>query len=602
MYSSPIRILLVDDEDDYIITRSLLHEIDMAQFKLDWVSSYEEALHLMDKNQHDVYMLDYKLGKRDGLELLKHAVRNGCSGPIILLTGQGDEDIDLQALRSGAADYLVKDQISSSLLARSIRYALERKQILENLRKSEEKFRSIVETTNEWIWSIDIAGNITYTNPAITPILGYQPEEIINKSILAHIHVEDIQLFKELLSNKGNKGWTGVILRRYHKSGMVRYLESNAIPIVDQSNKVIGYQGADRNITDRMQAELNLDRFFKLSIDMLCIAGTDGYFKCLNPAFENTLGHTEEELLSKPFLDFVHEEDRAATVAQMQLLDSGLPVINFNNRYICKDGSYKWLSWSVSPVGDTLYGVARDITEIKQTEEHLAKHSQALARSNADLEQFAYVASHDLQEPLRMVASFTQLLAMRYKGRLDAEADEYIYYAVDGANRMKRIIRDLLEYSRVGRSVKDPEMVDIEDALRHVIGNLQIVITESKATITHDPLPTIIADGMQIERLLLNLLGNAIKYRSDEPPKIHISCQKGDGMWRFCVSDNGIGIPPNYVEQIFVIFQRLHTRDRYEGTGIGLAICKKIVERHGGQIWVEPGDGKGSKFFFTISI
>ncbi|HLW98743.1 MAG TPA: ATP-binding protein [Candidatus Acidoferrales bacterium] len=241
-----------------------------------------------------------------------------------------------------------------------------------------------------------------------------------------------------------------------------------------------------------------------------------------------------------------------------------------------------------------------EVEERKRTEIQLARRAEDLARSNDDLQQFAYVASHDLQEPLRMVASYTQLLAKRYKGRLDADADEFISFAVDGANRMQVLIHDLLAYSRAGRNGKLIHGVPSENALKAALVNLQAAIEESGAVITQDSMPVISTDESQLAKVFQNLIGNAIKYHGDAAPCIHIGASKADREeWVFSVRDNGLGIDPQYFERIFILFQRLHGRKEFEGTGIGLAICKKIIERMGGRIWVESEPGKGSTFYFT---
>lgn len=243
---------------------------------------------------------------------------------------------------------------------------------------------------------------------------------------------------------------------------------------------------------------------------------------------------------------------------------------------------------------------AWDISERKLAEEELRHLTEELKRSNADLQQFAYAASHDLQEPLRVVAGFVKLLEKRYKGSLDEKAHEFISFAVDGVNRMQALIKDLLTYSRVSSKDAVFKTTDCSSVVAQALSNLHAAIEESGAEVTCNSMPVIMGDFSQLSRLFQNLIGNAIKFRGEGKPKIHISAEKKGGEWLFSVRDNGIGIDKKYSDRIFVIFQRLHTRGEYEGTGIGLAICKKIVERHGGRIWVESEAGKGSTFYFTL--
>jgi signal transduction histidine kinase len=255
--------------------------------------------------------------------------------------------------------------------------------------------------------------------------------------------------------------------------------------------------------------------------------------------------------------------------------------------------------WSEEEVRQLNADLERRVAE--RTAE-LDERAKELARSNAELQQFAYVASHDLQEPLRMVASFTQLLAKRYKDKLDDDAQEFINYAVDGATRMQTLISDLLTYARIGTQGKSLVPTDCEALFNRVLESLKFAIEESGTVVSRDPLPVVMADPQQLGQLFQNLLTNAIKFRGVEPPRVKISVERNGSDWKISVRDNGIGISQEHADRIFVIFQRLHTKTEYPGTGIGLSICKKIVERHGGSIWVEPSPGGGSTFLFTIPV
>jgi len=237
--------------------------------------------------------------------------------------------------------------------------------------------------------------------------------------------------------------------------------------------------------------------------------------------------------------------------------------------------------------------------ELQERSKELDERGKALLRSNKALEQFAYVASHDLQEPLRMIGSFSQLLARRYSVHIDQEMSEYIYYIVDGVSRMQQLIRDLLEFSRIGTRKMDIKDVNMEDVMLKCLSNVRYSIEESNASVTYDEMPTVACDSTKMVQLFQNLVSNAIKFRDEKPPKVHISVLDLTDKWQFTVSDNGIGIDPEYQEKIFLIFQRLHTNE-YPGTGIGLAICKKIVEIHGGEIWLDSKLGKGTNFHFTL--
>jgi PAS domain S-box-containing protein len=339
--------------------------------------------------------------------------------------------------------------------------------------------------------------------------------------------------------------------------------------------------------------------------------GNRGYCEKMRKPLSELVGKTDFELFPRELAEkYSHDDDKVVTTGEM---------FEDIEEHRTGDGKRIYVHVLKAPVRDAQGAVVGtqvifwDVTARKLAEEALEKAAAELARSNKELEQFAYVASHDLQEPLRMITSYTQLVGRRYADRLDDNAREFMQFAVDGALRMQRLIQDLLTYSRVGTRGKPFEPVSCDQVLTNALANLKITVEESNVAITHDALPEVLGDPVQLTQLFQNLIGNAIKFRGDGLPKIHIGAtrrprkdpeQTGGCLeeWVVSVRDNGIGIEPQYFERIFVIFQRLHTRDQYPGTGIGLAICKKIVERHGGQIWVESKPGAGSTFAFTLPV
>ena len=303
---------------------------------------------------------------------------------------------------------------------------------------------------------------------------------------------------------------------------------------------------------------------------------------------------------------FLVPEDRARVARELLLAVEQGAEFDTEYRTVWPDGSLHWVAArgrvyrSAAGKPQSMVGVCWDVTRRKAAEEELKEVTKSLARSNTDLQQFAYVASHDLQEPLRMVTSFLQLLSQRYQGRLDPAADEFIGFAVDGARRMHVLINDLLMYSRVGTQTKATEMFETAEALAAAVANLRVAIAEAGATVTQGPLPRVRGDLVQWVQLLQNLVGNAVKFRGAVPPVVRVEAERFGEMWRFAVRDNGIGIEPQFHRRLFVIFQRLHSRQEFSGNGIGLAVCARIIERHGGRIWVESELGKGSTFYFTV--
>jgi len=371
--------------------------------------------------------------------------------------------------------------------------------------------------------------------------------------------------------------------------GMSLWLEMCADPlVVDGQPHVILTLN---NITERKQMQrLNesLARFPSENPNPVIRVEADGVIQYANAASSPVLARWQCQVG-----EVLPDDWRTLVTSTIQ---TGL------NKEVELDCGDRIFSCIVTPIADgpyvNVYG--RDVTTTKRAEQALQRVAADLARSNQDLEQFAYVASHDLQEPLRAVSGYLQLLQRRYHERIDRDANEFIQFAVDGATRMQQLIRDLLAYSRVGTRGRQPEPTDCNEALRIAIANLAAAIAESGAIVTHEPLPTVLADGGQLTQLFQNLIGNAIKFRGSEPPRIAVTARALGNQWEFAIRDNGIGMDPQFFDRIFEVFQRLHGREEYSGTGIGLSICKRIVERHGGRIRVESAPGQGSSFCFTL--
>jgi PAS domain S-box-containing protein len=502
----------------------------------------------------------------------------------------------------------------------------ERKQMEEELRKSEELLRLLGDNlpdsaVYQYAHEPDGSVRFLYFSAGVERLNGISPADVLRDPVTLHRQIPP-EYFERLVEAEVRSARelsdfdmdTPMVL----PDGQMRWMRLHSRPRRLLDGRTI-WDGVQIDITDRMQAEEALresearrkvaeaveaerHRLFDVLETlpaMVCLLTPDYHIAFANLTFREKFGESDGRLC----YEYCFGRSKPCEFCESyKVLETGQP---HHWEFTAPDGSvidthnFPFTDIDGSPM---ILGMDIDITERKKSEETLKLKLEELRRSNEELEQFAYVSSHDLQEPLRMISSYLQLLQRRYQGKLDEKADKYIFYAVDGAARMQNLINDLLEFSRVTTKAREPEPTDSELVLVQVLSNLDLFIKQNKAAVSHDPLPEVMADNTQLAQIFQNLIFNGIKFHSGGTPKILISADRKENEWLFSVQDNGIGIDPQYSEKIFEVFKRLHKKEEYPGTGIGLAVCKKIVERHGGHIWVESELGKGSTFYFTLPI
>ena len=553
-------------------------------------------------------------------------IADGTRSAAEALAQQIGTGIELSGRRKDSTQFPIEIMLSplesneGILVTAAIRDISVRKAAELHLAQMEGRYRGLLEAAPDAMVVVNQAGEIVLLNVQAEEQFGYRRDELVGQKVkniipegfAERIIADGTRTAAEALAQQIG---TGIELSGRRKDKTEFPIEIMLSPL--ESAEGILVTAAIRDISVRKAAEKHLAQMegryrglLEAAPDAMVVVNQGGEIVLLNVQAEKQFGYRRDELLGQKVKNIIPEGFAERLVADAlrstedalaQQIGTG---IELSGRH--KNGSEFPIEIMLSPLesagGILVTAAVRDITTRKAAEANLLEKVAELNRSNEELGQFAYIASHDLQEPLRMVASYTQLLSRRYKGKLDSDADEFIAFAVDGAGRMQRLIQDLLTFSRVGTKGKDFLATSSEEALQQALINLRGAIEQSGAQVTHDLLPSVVADETQLIQLFQNLIGNGIKYQKNGAPKVHVSAAKNGGdKYTFSVQDNGLGIDSQYFERIFGMFQRLHKREEFAGTGIGLAICKKIVERHGGKISVESKVGQGSTFHFTLA-
>lgn len=481
------------------------------------------------------------------------------------------------------------------------------------MREGEQRFRAFADTAPAMLWIADVAASCSFVSRGWYDYTGQDEQAALGFGWLDAVHPDDRAEAKRVIMEVTSRREAyAQDFRLRRADGEYRWALNSGRPRFDARGDFAGYAGSVMDIHERKRAALEsslLGAIVDSCDDAIVSKDLTGVITSWNRGAERLFGYTAAEAIGQSVSMLIPAErlqEEPTILAQLRL---GQRVDHFETIRVRKDGSRLNISLTISPVKDAdgrIVGaskVARDITESVRNEQALREANIALERANADLQQFAYSASHDLQEPLRMVAAFSQLLRRKFAGELGPEGDEYIGYTIEGAVRMDSLLRDLRMYTQV--STTEAALlheVDADAVLDKALGNLEISIKESGASIRRTALPQVRIHEFQLQQVFQNLIANAIRYRGGLPPQIDVSCSREDSHWLFSVKDNGIGIDPQFNQQIFGIFKRLHSASEYPGTGMGLAICRLVIERAGGRIWVDSKLGEGATFCFTIPV
>ena len=607
------RILWADDNADM---RAYVSRLLGSRFQVLAVTDGQSALAAAREHKPDLVLSDVMMPKLDGFGLLRELRADPalCEIPIILLSGRAGEESRIEGIEGGADDYLMKPFSARELIARvetHLKIARMRQQAKDSIRESESRFRVFAEMAPAILWITEADGSCSFVSRGWRDFTGEAEQAALAFGWLELVHPEDReQTARILMDAVAKREEFSMDFRLRRRDGEYRWTWNSGRPRFHPDGAFAGLAGSLIDIHERKQAaqaSALLSAIVDSSEDAIIRKDLNGIIMSWNKSAERLFGYSAEEAIGQSILLLIPPDRVGEEPGILDRMKHGERVEHFETIRVRKDGAPLNISLTISPIKDSdgrIVGaskIARDITERVRQDEALRTANAALKQANADLQQFAYSASHDLQEPLRMVAVFSELLQKRFGDQLGPAGNNYVVQTLEGAKRMQTLLHDLRTYLEV--STAEPQTMDAVDAgqvLDKTLLNLDVTIRESGASIDKTALPRVRLGAVQLEQVFQNLIANAIRYRSAASPRIRISASRQGEKWLFSVEDNGIGIEPQYQQQIFGIFKRLHSSSEYPGTGMGLAICQRVVERAGGRIWVESEAGKGSTFYFTV--
>lgn len=571
--------------------------------------------------QVDHYLQNCRRSGTFVLGALTFAVENGrttlscrCEGARLRTTVADDAPyilLRLKPVEDASRNFLLLNQQIDAL-----RTEMQQRQRAEEAERAQRQyFQVTLASIGDGVIVTDPTGVVTFLNRVAESLTGWTMADAWGKPVSTVCPLVDEETHQPVENPVVKVLRTGEIVGPMNhtlllsKDGRKVPVDDSTAPMRDEHDRLLGVILVFRDITARRQAEeesLRLAAIVASSYDPIISKSLDGVVTSWNAAAERMFGYRAEEIIGQPILCLLPDDRHDEEAKILERLRRGESIEHFETVRRTKDGRLLDVSVTVSPLRNargTIFGaskVARDITERKRAEAALAQHARDLARAHTDLRQVAYVSAHDLQEPVRQIGIYTQQIAQRYRDTMDADIQDAIAFVVEGTKRMQAQFTDLMHYLEIEGLGEGVTMTDCKTVLLHALDALHEPIAASGATITYDPLPTTAANAKYLQLLFQELLDNAIKFHDGAPPQVHVGAQRQDGCWCFAVRDNGIGIAPSAMGQLFGFFRKFQGRTTYPGTGMGLAICKKIVERHGGRIWVESAPGEGTTVLFTI--